>query len=63
MKALSLSDTVIGLPFWGRTTLRGRTITNVLSLSFYKMFGLGENKDNNADNDDWSNAELVAGND
>ena len=58
MKALSLSDTTTGLPFGGRTTLGGRTITSVLSLSFYKTFGLGENENNNAKNDGWSAAEL-----
>ena len=58
MKALSLSDTTTGLPFGGRTTLGGRTIASVLSLSFYKTFGLCENENDNTKNDDWRDAEL-----
>ena len=58
MKALSLSDTTTGIPVGGRTTLGGRTITSVLSLSFYKMFGLYENKNDDANNDGWSDTEL-----
>ena len=33
-------------------------ITSVLSLSFYKTFGLYENENDNAKNDGWSDAEL-----
>ena len=58
MKALSLSNMATGLPFGGRMTLGGRTITSVLSLSFYKTFGLCENENDNAKNDDWRDAEL-----